>query len=127
MWNSTLKYSFFFFRFKDYKSILPLLIDTSCSSFSSSCTKDICPFHKVQTASGTHPASQPSGTADFILWGYIGCGVWLTSCFYLAPKLKIRGAITPRPPPISLYKEGSTRRFYLCYLRSSACANIDVQ
>jgi hypothetical protein len=35
----------FFFRFKDYKSILPLFIEVTCISFSSSCTEDVCPFH----------------------------------------------------------------------------------
>jgi len=83
-------------------------------------------FTKVLTASGTHPASQPSGTAGFFLRGYIGCAVKLTSRLYLVPKLKMGSPTTPLPP-ISLHEEGSASDFTAITVRSCVCATVNVQ
>jgi hypothetical protein len=52
--------------------------------------------HRVQTGSGAHPASYPTGTRGLSL-GYSGRGMNLTTHFHLVPKSRMRGVTSPLP------------------------------
>jgi len=51
--------------------------------------------HCVQTGSGAHPASYPTGTGVSFPGGK-AAGAWS----YLVPKSRMRGAIPPLPPKV---------------------------
>jgi hypothetical protein len=53
--------------------------------------------HRIQTRSGTHPASYPMGTGGLFPRVQSGRGVKLTTHLHLVPRLRMREAIPPLP------------------------------
>jgi hypothetical protein len=54
----------------------------------------------IQTVSGAHPASYPTGTGEQLPPGYTGRDLKLTTYFHLVPRSRKSGAI---PPVLNMY------------------------
>jgi hypothetical protein len=92
------------FSFRVHKSILPLFPDIICISFSSSCAKDVCLFHKSPDGVWNPPSLPAKWSRGLFTPGVNQLRRKLTSRLYLLPKLKMRGAVTPLPQYVFIRK-----------------------
>jgi hypothetical protein len=60
-------------------------------------TENFSPHHRVQTGSGTHPASYPMGARGSFPGAKASEASKLTTHLHLVPRSRMRGAITPLP------------------------------
>jgi hypothetical protein len=73
---------------------------------------NILPCHHVQTGSGAHPASYPTGPSVLFRLGQSSRSVKLTTRTYTVPSLRMCGALFPLPRTSSVIGHKETVTFH---------------